>query len=222
MRRVIIEIIVLAMFFLPFRSWAGTIATTKHNLSTTGPGTLKAVSETRICVFCHTPHSAKPDTPIWNRNFDKVAASYTPYDSSTLDASPGQPTGASKLCLSCHDGLLALGDVISAEQPIEMQGGVTTMPVASPGYIGEDLSGTHPISFVFNDALAATNNAKGDSPLHLPSTISDPDVRLDKDSMVQCSSCHDPHNNDYYIPDQVPPFWPKSTYEAVCVVCHNI
>jgi hypothetical protein len=203
-------------------SYAGTIATTKHNLSVTGPGPIKAVSETNVCIFCHTPHSAKPDTPLWNRNFDKVAAFYTPYDSSTLDANPGQPTGASKLCLSCHDGLLALGDVMSKSQPIQMQGGVTTMPTSAPGYIGEDLSGSHPVSFVFNDALASTNNAKGDSPLRLPSTINDPEVKLDKSAMVQCSSCHDPHNNDTYQPGVVPPFWRKSTYDGVCLVCHDI
>jgi len=203
-------------------SFGGTIATTKHNLSVTGPGTIKAVTETQICIFCHTPHTSKPDTPLWNRNFDKVSATYIPYTSSTLNASPGQPTGASKLCLSCHDGLLALGDVMSREQPIQMQSGVTTIPPTSPGYVGEDLSGSHPVSFIFNDSLASANNAQGDSPLHFPSTITDPDVRLDASSMVQCTSCHDPHNNDSYVPDLVPPFWPKSTYEGVCLVCHDI
>ncbi len=216
----ILFVVVFSLFSAA--AWAGSITTTKHNLSVTGPGTLKAVSETQICIFCHTPHSSKADTPLWNRNFDAVSASYTPYTSSTLDASPGQPTGASKLCLSCHDGLLALGDVMSRAQPIQMQGGVTTIPSESPGYIGENLTGMHPISFVFDDALASTNNAKGDSPLHAPSTISDSDVKLDSDSMVQCTSCHDPHNNDNYVQDVVPAFWPKSTYEGVCLVCHNI
>jgi hypothetical protein len=202
--------------------WAGSITTTKHNLSVSGPGPLKAVAETQICIFCHTPHSAKADTPLWNRNFDSVSASYSPYTSSTLDASPGQPTGASKLCLSCHDGLLALGDLMSEGTPIAMVGGVTTMPTDSEGYVGEDLTGTHPVSFVFDDSLASTNNAKGDSPLHTPSTITDSDVKLDTDSMVQCTSCHDPHNNDNYVENSVPPFWPKATYEGVCLVCHNI
>jgi hypothetical protein len=222
MRRLFAEILVAAILGVAGMCWAGTIATTEHNLSVTGPGTIKAVSETRICVFCHTPHRSKADTPLWNRDFDKVAATYIPYDSPTLDASPGQPSGASKLCLSCHDGLLALGDVISESQPIQMQGGVTTMPTSSPGYIGEDLSGSHPVSFVFDNALASANNAKGDSPLRMPSTIIDPDVKLDKNSMVQCTSCHDPHNDDNYIPDQVPPFWLKSSYDGVCVVCHDL
>jgi len=212
----------LLVWMISGTSRAGTIATTKHNLSITGPGPIKAVSETRICIFCHTPHNAKPDTPLWNRNFDKAAGFYTPYSSSTLDASPGQPTGSSKLRLSCHDGLLAIGDVMSEQQPIQMQGGVTTMPTASSGYIGEDLTGTHPISFVFNDALASTNNTKGDSPLRFPSTMADPDVKLDKNSMVQCTSCHDPHNNDNYVPGLTPPFWRKSTFDGVCLVCHDI
>jgi len=34
------------------------IAKTKHNLSVTGPGAIKATTETQICVFCHTPHGA--------------------------------------------------------------------------------------------------------------------------------------------------------------------
>jgi len=37
-------------------------------------------------------------------NRDLPAASYNIYRSSTLDAQPGQPTGSSKLCLSCHAG----------------------------------------------------------------------------------------------------------------------
>ncbi|VAX15466.1 Cytochrome c family protein, partial [hydrothermal vent metagenome] len=34
------------------------VRNTKHNLSVSGPGTVKASTETRVCVFCHTPHQA--------------------------------------------------------------------------------------------------------------------------------------------------------------------
>ena len=34
---------------------------TKHNLSLSGPGPIQAQGETRICIFCHTPHNAAPD-----------------------------------------------------------------------------------------------------------------------------------------------------------------
>ena len=47
------------------------IATTRHNLSISGPGEVKATTEQRLCVFCHTPHRAistsctKEKTATW-------------------------------------------------------------------------------------------------------------------------------------------------------------
>jgi len=35
---------------------AGSIVTSKHNLSAYGTGNIKAVTETEICIFCHTLH----------------------------------------------------------------------------------------------------------------------------------------------------------------------
>ena len=79
--------------------WGGSIRFSKHNLSVSGPSETKAVSESQICIFCHTPHRARQDIPyLWNRQ--EQTASYIPYQSSTLFAKVGQPTGASKLCLS--------------------------------------------------------------------------------------------------------------------------
>ena len=77
------------------------VATTKHNLSASGPGQIKVAGETEICKFCHTPHSANPIAPLWNR--DDPGAYYQTYESSTLTASVDQPSGSSRLCLSCHD-----------------------------------------------------------------------------------------------------------------------
>ena len=37
---------------------AGGIADTVHNLSVSGPGTIKAATESSLCVFCHAPHNA--------------------------------------------------------------------------------------------------------------------------------------------------------------------
>jgi len=66
---------------------------TKHNLSFTGPGTIKATTETQICVFCHTPHGANLDQPpLWNRTLS--TANYTPYTSPSLQSSPGQVSGS--------------------------------------------------------------------------------------------------------------------------------
>jgi len=193
------------------------IANTKHNLSVSGPGTIKSPTETRICVFCHTPHNADPSAPLWNRSASNVY--YEMYWSSTMQAysSAGaapQPDGSSKLCLSCHDGTIALGSVRSRSQPIPVSGG-SRLPSTSSAYLGTDLSGSHPISFVYDDTLAIENNAAGDMPLRLPSTLTDPDVKLDRRGKIQCTTCHDPHSdrNEYFL---VKPGWSE-----LCLTCHD-
>jgi predicted CXXCH cytochrome family protein len=159
----------------------------KHNLSVSGTGTIHATGEQEVCVFCHTPHGASAIQPLWNRNVP--VNTYRVYSSTTLDAKPGQPTGSSKLCLSCHDGTVAIGSVLSKNMPIGMAGGITTIPPGAKGNIGTDLSDDHPISFVYDSALAAKDGKLKD-PTVLPANI-----RLDGAKNLQCSTCHDPHNN---------------------------
>ena len=153
MIRYVINLIAgVALVFMAPAADAAKVEDSKHNLSFQGPGTIKATSETQICVFCHTPHSAAPSAPLWNRR--SPGGTYTPYSSSTAIASPGQPTGASILCLSCHDGTIALGEILSSSTRISMAGGVTTMPTG-PGRLGTDLSDDHPISFAYTATLAS-------------------------------------------------------------------
>jgi len=96
------------------------IRNTKHNFSATvvpalpsnASRTVQATNESQICAFCHTPHKAtqQAKAPIWNRKL--TGQTYTPYSSSSIDAIDlGQPNTKSKLCLSCHDGTLAIGAV---------------------------------------------------------------------------------------------------------------
>jgi predicted CXXCH cytochrome family protein len=165
-----------------------SIVDSPHNLSVSGPGTVKATTESEICIFCHTPHNATPVQPLWNRSLPVSA--YKTYTSNSLKALPGQPTGSSKLCLSCHDGTIALGSVNSRSQPIVMAGGITRLP-AGKSNLGTDLSDDHPISFIYDSTLVS-KNPKLRNPSALPST-----VRLDSDRNLQCTTCHDAHNNQY-------------------------
>ncbi|MGN6369239.1 MAG: cytochrome c3 family protein [Phycisphaerae bacterium] len=165
-----------------------SVVNTKHNLSANGPGAVKATTEQEVCIFCHTPHNATPVQPLWNRTLSLSA--YKTYTSNSLKALPNQPTGESKLCLSCHDGTIALGSVVSRNQPIQMANGITTLPPGG-GNLGTDLSDDHPISFQYDSALA-TKNTKLKSPQLLPSA-----VKLDRNQELQCSTCHDAHNNQY-------------------------
>ncbi|HEX6570602.1 MAG TPA: hypothetical protein VF055_01175, partial [Steroidobacteraceae bacterium] len=100
------------------------VALTVHNLTPGGPGQLKETRPTGLCVYCHTPHNADPTIALWNRNMPAVT--YQLYTSSTLQAAPNQPTGSSRLCLSCHDGILALGNLRVAPPGEELDLGPMT------------------------------------------------------------------------------------------------
>ena len=195
-----------AVLACPSVLWAqDRVSETVHNLSASGPGAIRAHAEGQVCVFCHTPHNASGTPPLWNRELP--VASYTIYSSSTLDAEPGQPTGASKLCLSCHDGTIALGSVLSRTDRIRMIGGEFTP--AGLTNLGTDLSDDHPVSFYYSPGLAAS-----DGQLVSPSTFP-PDVKLDRAGELQCTSCHDPHHNPHGS------FLVKSNASgALCTTCH--
>ncbi len=181
-------IILLLVFSASAFDAVGGIAASKHNLSVSGSGEIHAVSEEDICVFCHIPHNDNPAPSAWNR---KVTGNYyTPYSSSTAVSAPGQPNGTSILCLSCHDGTIALGDVVSEQMPIPMMGGISTM-TPGPSVLGTDLSDDHPISFVYDWGLASRRDD-----LVQPSVLTGK-IKLDKLGRVQCTSCHDPHTDKY-------------------------
>jgi len=187
-------------------SVAAGVVDTRHNLSVSGPGGIKAVTEDQVCIFCHTPHNSAPNAPLWNRS--SSGSNYIPYSSSTALATPGQPTGASILCLSCHDGTIALGEVLSRPTPITMGAGVTTLP-AGATRLGTDLSDDHPVSFNFSSTLASQRGE-----LVNPASLMGV-VKLDKSGQMQCTSCHDPHNNSngkFLVM--------ANTASALCRSCH--
>ena len=128
-----------------------SVVNSKHDLSFKGPGLTRAVHESQICIFCHTPHNAAPQTPLWNR--ENPRTHYRIYESSTTDARIDQPSGPSKMCLSCHDGSMALGNVLSrpATHPIVMT--ARTIPPGTKD-LTNDLSDDHPIGFRYDRALA--------------------------------------------------------------------
>jgi len=182
------------------------IASTLHNLSVSGASSAKATTESQICAFCHTPHAGNMDAdaaavgaPLWNRAvLGDSEATYISYSSNSIQANiDANPGGASKLCLSCHDGTLALGNlnVINGltNQTISM--GSTKMPDGSgalTGFtrnLGQNLTGDHPISFTFDASLVSN-----DGELRIPSQAT-ADIKQAplSGNKVQCTTCHDPH-----------------------------
>jgi predicted CXXCH cytochrome family protein len=185
------------------------IRSTEHNLSTSGPGSIRALAESRICIFCHIPHQkGSAARYLWNRT--DPADPYIPYFSSTLEADVRQPTGSSRMCLSCHDGTIALGAIASSPTEIPLRDGIRYMPENSASNLGTDLSDDHPISFEYDEMLALDDRL-----LREPSTLP-PQVKLEN-SQLQCTACHDPHRNlygNFLVMD--------NTASALCLACHDM
>lgn len=191
---------------------ASDIVPTLHNLSTSAPPRtpplappLKAETESRICIFCHTPHNATPESPLWNKELD--ANVYDVYTSDTMQTEVEQPTGATKLCLSCHDGTIALGAVVNPSSGIAMISGSSGIPTSTLSNFGLDLRGHHPVSFNYNNSLPN------------PDLVPTPPEELvfGADDEVHCTTCHDPHNDTYgkfLVKD--------NEFSALCTTCHQI
>ena len=186
------------------------IVNTPHNLSVTGGGgahDIKATDEERVCVFCHTPHHATYDGPLWSRKSN--ISIYVPYASPTIKANPQQPKGVSRLCLSCHDGTIALGR-LSGDFDISTLGPLPPAD-ADPrknSNLGKDLSTTHPISMTYGLTTELYDKA----------TLEGKGIKLAEDTFVECNTCHDPHNNQYGN------FLVRDTslqHDALCTDCHN-
>ena len=155
-----------------------------HNMSAGGPGTVKDAGANQVCAFCHVGHTGGMGgggRALWVP--DGPPTIYKLYESSTLQSTLNQPTGSSRICLSCHDGTTAAG--ILRKKGGKKPGG---MRVTGKNSLGTDLSDDHPISFVYDQALAAKQGQLAD-PASLPKT-----VRLDEARQVQCTTCHDPHD----------------------------
>jgi hypothetical protein len=180
-----------------------------HNLSA-GSNYARAVSEDEICIFCHTPHrarvkegSGKPiiNAPLWNHEL--TDATYTVKQTTTtvpvsntalvngiplLSSPQNKPDGASRLCLSCHDGTVSVGAVyhrygyIEASNDIDMVdacigtgGGDTAgldgsdkLTSACRAYIGTDLRTKHVVSIPMNAGLISDSiaNCTAGSPIN--------------------------------------------------------
>lgn len=193
--------VALLLVALPAARAAATgVAGSKHDLSITGPGPIRALSENDPCIFCHVSHFASGGK-LSNRPDSK--ATYTPYASSTMQATVAAPTGASKICLSCHDGTIAVGKTYTRD--IAM----TSNLVQGSANLGTDLRRTHPVSFVPRTGGTTHNPAAGDA------------VKLDAAGQLQCTSCHDPHRQWDGDPVQGKFLVKSNRNSLICLTCHD-
>lgn len=191
---------------------AGSIVGTAHDFSALAGG--------NTCLPCHTPHRANitvPEAPLWNHAL--TTQTYVLYSSSTLQSVPGQPGGNSKLCLSCHDGTVAVNSF----------GGTTGTTIIGPGgKIGTgtapsiSLKSEHPIGITYDAALvtldpslrAITTAANiGSGADTKAGTITSNMLFAGK---MECASCHDVHNKFTAAGGN----FLKIAPNALCTTCH--
>jgi len=247
----------LALTFLIFLLAVGSvyaargtqdIAKTLHNLSSSGLAAndyasveFNSNSEDEICVYCHTPHGGSLDGPLWNRDFARDGTGYTFYDSDTLTAAAkgvAQITAESLLCLSCHDGSVAVGDdLINTTNTVAPDNsaawGIIQNAFGDPGpRIGGslatptdtvDLSDDHPISFNYVTAQGADTSLRDIDDASGPKALG---MRFygAGQNFLECGTCHDPHviydsangGDEDYRPFLAVP----NTNSQMCLACH--
>jgi predicted CXXCH cytochrome family protein len=167
----------------------------------------------QICIVCHTPHNAQAGAgPLWNHA--STTTTFTLYGGSgTFTATISQPDGASRACLSCHDGTVA---------PDSYGGNVGTAPLLTPpASLGADLSNDHPVSIVFDTALA-TADGELFNPATALSGVGGGTIQQDMlfgaaRDRLECASCHDVHNSF----NQAGLLVKSNAASALCLTCHN-
>ncbi len=170
----------------------------------------KASDQKTVCSVCHTPHHADPTAgPLWNHTMS--GGGFTMYNNANspgadLKAVPDTSPAASSLaCLSCHDGTVAVSAYGGSPNP-SASGMITNSANIAPG---KDLSHTHPISFTYDatlltldkwlynpDSTTVTPPVSGGGAFVSGTDMSINGFLLNGNHRVECSSCHDVHNQE--------------------------
>lgn len=207
------------------------ISGTKHDFSS------QSWSEGEICKPCHTPHNAIATNlsgRLWNHTLS--TASYTLHTTHVNGIDPGK-AGAqadmdrvSNLCLSCHDGTVALDSF----------GGKTGSVMISSvgdgrGSLGTDLTNDHPVGvavvykeesnfsghYSYKSIASAKAAGLRFNTVTGTRTYNDPVTGVSKtvnNEAIGCSTCHDVHNGSGNADGLLRL---SNSGSSVCLSCHN-
>ena len=215
-----------------------TIYGSYHDLSSSGKA-LTATNVNQICVFCHTPHSGLALSGdyayLWNRWASTTT--YQTYTSSTMNATePSTMSGVSAICLSCHDGSVAIGVLNNVYGQnftatfTQTANSNASYNTGTPGwkmssglpFLGTDLRNDHPVGFTYDSALAAA-----DGGLQTPGTNSvtgttnGTGITLTLfNQKLECATCHNVHRPGATTTGDFPFLAASNNNSSLCLTCH--
>ena len=169
--------------------------------------------------------------PLWNHDVTTLEFSmyYNGIGAPTTGPKASQavlngmdgPGPSSLLCLSCHDGSVAVNAYGNASQLPESIGANNAFVLAGPFQIGKDgyLGNHHPIGFNYD---LVTND---DNEIYTPEVASYGAAGFVRDHLygpgntqMECSSCHSVHNKGNSGESLL---WISDRSSDLCLTCHD-
>jgi len=213
---------------------SGTLVqATPHNLTVPAASTAPVMTGRvrhwgEVCVYCHTPHggpdwSGAPRPPLVNRTRPNAAYRMPQHGAQQMLQDPS-PSNQSRVCLSCHDGSIALDNIVNRPQPTNAltplnetidrceschKGGNPAGGLDWEGvWFNPDMRDQHPFSVVYDPSRRpgqfkpASGGTVGGLPLF--------------SGRVECPTCHEPHTEQFrYFLRQ------SNVGNSLCLACHN-
>ena len=200
----------------------------------------------RKCIWCHAPHNtfrlstatsggglpapaAFNYLPLWNHTLTGFTTNFTMYDNGTGGpqnlADPkalqvrGQmtPGSVSLLCLSCHDGSIAVNSYGNASGQLagSVSNGTNLMVSAYQIGTAKYLGNHHPIGFDYTLTNVDTEIRDADT---FNMTPTQPISAFLAAGKMECSTCHSVHNKGNGGETLL---WRSDRNSELCLTCHD-
>jgi hypothetical protein len=235
MKKILITMGIVASAAVAFAAGeprTGVLGSVHDMRELTGSGPGSDGTNDRVCAFCHTPHhaylSSNPSDyyPLWSRDLDRN--NFAPYASSTINAidwASDIAIGPTRLCMSCHDGLIAvdqhygsIGTRTLTENIPGQAPGSTWIGGAAIGSLPTTLQNDHPVGFVY-DTVASGPPAGDPSPALVQSAQAqeDPWIRQADDTLLYLGSPYNVKVADRLYTDPT-----DGSRYMTCATCHDV
>jgi len=219
---------------------------TPHDMNRRDTGmAYKSGSDTRICIFCHAPHNTyrlstatkgqgpiAPEAftylPLWNHQLQSTTyemyengpgAPVKGHNASQAILIGSTPGNVSLLCLSCHDGSIAVNQYGNVDQPAASRGiGIGVMApqytVGAQGYLGNH----HPVGFNYAAVRTQDTQIRDPQAYNLTNGSTIQEHLFGSDNLLECASCHSVHNKGNSGEKLL---WRSDQNSELCLTCHD-